>query len=1071
MPAQSFVDRRRSLPFSSLPHLLEHQARRIPDAPAILAPGRASLSYGRLYRHIEQIGRTLRSIGIGRHDRAVVILPNGPEMAVAMLAVAANATCAPINPAYGAAELERCFAELRPRALITAAGTDSPARRAALSGGVRVLELSTAEQAEAGLFALSGEPPGALSAEPVSSGDVALLLLTSGTTSQPKIVPLTHANICSSAHSWGVALALGETDRCLNVVPLFHGNFIANVLASLAAGGSVVCAPGCDPSRFFGWLTGFLPTWYAAVPTMHQAILGEARRRRPPLSDRRLRFVRSSSAPLPARVVTELERTLAIPVIEAYGMTETAAAPLACNPLPPRRRKVGSVGLPVGLEVAIREEAGALLPAGRTGQVVVRGASVMSGYDGDPAARRADFADGWFKTRDCGYFDDDGYLFLTGRTEELINRGGEKIAPGEVDDLLLQHPAVAEAATFAAPHPTLGDDVASAVVLRPHATATANDIRRFASGRIAEFKVPRRILIVDELPKSATGKVQRVGLAARLGLSGAGNPMRRSFVAPRTRLERMLAGCWREVLDVEQVGIDDDFFALGGDSLSVAKLAARVYATMALEIEVSHVFDAPTVAEMARHLEALSVESRAGRPFSAIARAAREDAVPASLAQERLCRLQRVLRDTPFFNGLYPLRLISVCDRAILERSLDEIVRRHEILRTTFAVVDGRYVQVIAPELRVTLRFDDLRELPDSEKDIVGQQIIRQELLHSFDLAKGPLLLSRLVRLADEEHLLLITMHQTIGDGWSLGVLVDELVALYDAFSIGEAPPLAPLSMQYADFAYWQSHWQAHPDIVAQLAYWRGQLRDPLPIVGLAAARPRRTVDDFLTARRPLAIPPDLSEAARRFAQSEGGTLFMALVAALKTLLHRYLAQDDLRVATLVANRHRPGTERLIGPLVNTVVLRTDLAGDPSSREVMRRVRATTVAAFANQDLPFEALVDALAAERAIEPSALAQVMITLHNATLRPLASSGRTLVLEEANPGMLMPLAPATTFDITLALHEVGNGILGSCVYKPHSFEAAMMDRLLRDFGSVLDEMVREPERRVSAIPLSME
>ena len=339
----------------------------------------------------------------------------------------------------------------------------------ALSRGIRIIELSTAADAEAGLFTLTGDQGACASDEPASPGDVALLLLTSGTTSRPKIVPLTHANICASAYSWSAALALRETDRCLNVLPLFHGHGLtATLLASLAAGASVVCTPGCDVNSFFAWLTAFRPTWYSAVPTMHQAILAAARHHRERAADCRLRFIRSASAPLPPRVFAELERTFETRVIEFYGMTETAAAPIACNPLPPRRRKAGSVGVPVDLDVAIMDEGGALLPDGETGQVVVRGASVMSRLRRRPDRRtEAAFAGDWFKTGDLGFFDDDGYLFIAGRTREIINRGGEKIAPREVDEVLLEHPAVAEAVTFAVPHATLGEDVASAIVLRP----------------------------------------------------------------------------------------------------------------------------------------------------------------------------------------------------------------------------------------------------------------------------------------------------------------------------------------------------------------------------------------------------------------------------------------------------------------------------------------------------------------------------------------------------------------------------------------------------------------------------
>ena len=401
--------------------------------------------------------------------------------------------------------------------------------------------------------------------------------------------------------------------------------------------------------------------------------------------------------------------------------------------------------------------------------------------------------------------------------------------------------------------------------------------------------------------------------------------------------------------------------------------------------------------------------------------------------------------------------------------SSDLIVRRHEILRTSFDVRDSRLVQVITPQLTVPLGFEDLHGLPESEKATAGHRLIQEEALHSFDLARGPLLRARLLRLAEQEHLLLITMHQVICDGWSLGVLVGELTALYDAFSAGQQTPLAPLSIQYSDFARWQRQWRSYPEIVAQLAYWREQLDDPLPVMKLAPDRSKRTIDDLRTARREVALPARLSEAIKRFSQEEGGTLFMALVAAFKTLLHRYTAENDVRVATLVANRNRPGSEQLIGPLVNTVILRTNLGGDPSPREVMRRVRATALAAFAHQELAFEELAATLERERGLKPAALFKVMIWLQNASLRPTASSGHMLACEEADPSMLLPLVTITPLDVMLMLRESGRGLVGYCVYKPHLFRATVIDRLLRDFRKVLELMLTQPERPISTIRIS--
>jgi acyl-CoA synthetase (AMP-forming)/AMP-acid ligase II len=1065
MPAGGFADSTPRVPFSCLPYLLAHHAQRIPDAPAILAPGRAPLTYRHLYRHVNDIGRTLRAMGIGGRDRVAVVLPNGPEMAVAILAVAASAACAPMNPAYGAEELDRYFAELRPRALIIQSGIESSARRAAVARDIGIIELSTEPGLEAGLFTLAGNHGNAPFNAPVSAGDVALLLLTSGTTSRPKIVPLTHANLCESAFSSVAALALTEADCGLNMLPLFHGHGLNNnVLASLAAGASIACAPGCDISSFFAWMTVFRPTWYSGVPTMHRAVLAEALQHRERAADHRLRFIRSASAPLAPALLAELEQTFETPVIESYGMTETASSFIACNPLPPRHRKPGSVGVPAGLNVAITDEHGALLPAGRKGQVVVRGASLMAGYEGDPKATEAAFAGDWFRTGDVGFFDHDGYLYLTGRLGEIINRGGEKIAPQEIDEALLAHPAVAEAVTFAVPHATLGEDVAAAIVVRPDAVATPNDIRRFALGRLADFKVPREIHIVGEIPRGPTGKVQRVGLAAKLGHA---TTLPRSFVPPRTSLEEVLVMRWAEILKVEQIGIHDDFFASGGDSLLATHVLNHVYEIAQIELEVSRFFEAPTVAAVADRLERLIHTGQARQPLSAIVGVPRDNGIiPASCAQERLWRLQHALPDLPFFNVLYALRATAPCDVAVLERSINEIVRRHEILRTTLAVTHGRYVQVIAPHLTVPLAYNDLRELPASKKEIIGHELIQDEALYSFDLAKGPLIRTRLIHLAEQEYLLLLSMHQVVCDGRSLGVFVEELVALYNAFSAGHESPLAPLSRQYADFAYWQRQWQYYPEIIEQLAYWRERLREPLPAIQLATSGTGQTVHELLTGRRRLTLPASLADAVRRFSQHEGGTLFMALVAALKTLLHRYLGQDDLRVATNVANRNRPGTETLIGPLVNTVILRTNLGGDPSFREVLRRVRATTLAAFDRQDLPFEELAATIARSRVGGPESLAQIMIILHNATLRPRTKFQGAFAYEDANPNMITPLVTTSIFDVTLVLVESSLGLGLTCIYKPHLFSAEAIDCLLRDFESVVEQVVSQPVRPISTI-----
>ena len=1049
---------------------MELQARRIPDAPAILAPGRSPLTYGALHRHLLETEQALRAMGIGRYDRVAIVLPNGPELAAAVLTVAAAATCAPINPAYSADELDKYLADLQPHALITQSGIESPVRRVALARGIRVIGLSVLPEMAAGLFMLSGERGNAPADKSVTPDHVAVLLPTSGTTARPKIVPQTQAMICASAFGTVSALALRESDRCLNVQPLFHGHGLhATMIASLAAGASIVCTAGFDAGNFGNWLGEFAPTWYSAVPTIYQAILNFARRNREQVAASRFRFIRTSSAPLAPRFFAELERTFHAPVIDYYGMTEVASSPIACNPLPPRARKPGSVGVPVTLDVGIMDDGGKLLTDGKTGQVVVRGKGVLSGYEDNTAATAAAFAGDWFKTGDVGFFDGDGYLFLVGRSREIINRGGEKIAPPEVDAVLFEHPAVAEAATFAVPHPTLGEDVAAAVVLRPHASASAQEIRQFAGARLAHFKIPRQIVFVKEIPKGPTGKVKRVDLAAKLGVANSAKAPA-EFVAPRNPLENLLAALWQELLELDRIGIHDDFFVLGGDSLKATHLLLIINEKLNVEVEALRFFEGPTIAEVAHQIEGLKNADLTRRLSSIIPRIAREGWEAVSIAQQRLCELQHALPDVPFLNILHALRLLSPLHVAILERSINEIVRRHEILRTTFAIDSDRYVQIIAPELSVSLKLQDLRGLPKSSRKTAGERLIREEALHSFDLRRGPLVRFRLLRLAAQEHLLLINMHQVVCDGGSLGVLVEELAALYDAFSTGGATPLVPLSIQYADFARWQWQWRSYPEIVAQLAYWREQLSGPLPAIELDQSRPIPTIDRLRTSRQEVALPARLSEAIKRFGREEGGsTLFMALTAAFKTLLHLYVAEEDVRVATLVANRNRPGTEQLIGPLANMIILRTNLGGDPSPREVMRRVRATALAAFARQELPFEELAETLEKERGLEPEALSKVMFLLQNAALSHIAGCERKLAFEDANPGMLLPLVTITKFDVILMLRESDNGLIGCCVYKTHMFRAGMINRLLRDFRKVIQQMLTAPERPISTMRIS--
>lgn len=564
--------------------------------PALLAPGKPMLTYAELKQHIENVSKTLRGFGISRKSRVAVISPNGPEMASAFLSVTSCAAYAPLNSNYKKEEYEFYLTDLKASALLVHCQLDTPAREVAQSKGIPVIEMIPGENKEAGWFELKGKPFAAASTQGVAEpDDTALILYTSGTTSRPKMVPLSQRNIFTSAYNIGATLGLSSDDRCLNLMPLFHiHGLMAALLASLNVCASVVCTPGFKDELFIAWLKEFSPTWYTAVPTIHQAVLQMVEKYPEITNVVNFRLVRSSSSSMPPVVMERLEKTFNIPVIEAYGMTE-AAHQMACNPMPPKKRKPGSVGPAAGPELAIMAENGELLPPGPIGEVVIRGENVMKGYENNPQANEKAFTNGWFHTGDQGYLDEDGYLFLTGRLKELINRGGQKVSPREIDEVLLTHSLVGQAVAFAIPHQRLGEAVGAAVVLKEGAAVSEQELRHFAAEQLVSYKVPQQIVFLDEIPKGATGKLQRNGLAEKLS-----HLLETGYVAPRDEGETQLAKIWSEVLGVERIGVHDNFFALGGDSLLGTQVVSRVVEKYQIDLPMQTLFRHPILEDFSK---------------------------------------------------------------------------------------------------------------------------------------------------------------------------------------------------------------------------------------------------------------------------------------------------------------------------------------------------------------------------------------------------------------------------------------------------------------------------------------
>jgi acyl-CoA synthetase (AMP-forming)/AMP-acid ligase II/acyl carrier protein len=679
--------------FSSLSELLATHARSAPTRSAILGLGCAPLTYAALWVQAKDMARELRTRGVGPQDRVAVVLPHGPEAAATVVAVAANAVCAPLNPGFTADEWRRYFTDLRIAALVTRADMDSASRTVAHGLGIAVIDLplrSSGSLADA----VSTSAPRTSDNEVASGAADAFVLLTSGSTSRPKIVPLTHAAVCRSAHNVGATLSLTPRDRLLGVLPLFHVHgLVSGLLAVLAAGSSVACMPGFDANGFVDWLTEFRPTWYTAVPAIHRAVLSVAAGHASRMRRSSLRIIRSASSTMPPDLTRGLERLFGVPVIDTFGMTE-AASQIAANPV--ARRKAGSVGRSAGAEIAIMDQKGRRLPTGKRGEIALRGPTVTRGYDNDPAATEAAFQKGWFRTGDLGYLDRDGYLFIVGRIKDIINRGGQKVAPAEVEQVLMSHPEVVEACAFGVPHKRLGEDVAAAVVLRRDAEVSVNGLRDFVRGRLAAFKVPGLIHIVPEIPKGPAGKVKRGELAAALSTP---RPQDRAdgqgkSHTPRSDLEQQLAAAWMEFLDLDRIGRDDDVFTLGADSISLVQMLSRLRAWLNVDLSLKDLFDAPTVAALAARLASSEHSSSSGlprqyRPPTDITQARGLGPQPVSIVQEQVLRIDRELPGLPQFNRSVGYRLRGPLDVAAFADSLAEVVRRHASLRTRFAWRNG----------------------------------------------------------------------------------------------------------------------------------------------------------------------------------------------------------------------------------------------------------------------------------------------------------------------------------------------------------------------------------------------
>jgi amino acid adenylation domain-containing protein len=922
-------------------------AQYIPQANVIGFPERKFLTYSHLFDHINTNIRILRAIGLNRNDRVAIVLPNGSEMATVFLTIASFAIAAPLNPAYRESEFDFFLSNLDVTAIIVQADTDSMVKNVATKKGIPIIEISPTVNAEAGLFNINGEKINLISAPLGSAGpdDIAVLLHTSGTTSRPKLVPLTNRNICSAAKNICQALKLSKSDQCLNVMPFFHiHGLVGALLSSLIAGGSVVCSPGFHATKFFDWLSEFKPTWFTAVPTMHKSILSRANNYSQIIDESRLRFIRSCSSALPVQIMDELENIFNTPVIEAYGMTE-ASHQITSNPLPPQKRKPSSVGIATGPEVAIMDEFGKILSSGKTGEIVIRGHSITEGYDNNLEANEVSFINGWFRTGDQGYLDSEGYLYITGRIKEIINRGGEKISPFEIDNILLKHPVVQQAVTFPITHPTLGEDVVAAVVLKNARTVTQQELQSFVAKHLADFKIPRRIIFLSNIPKGPTGKIQRLKLAAQLKLPAEKAP-KLNFPKPGTMKRSAwissLMEIWKAVMDLAEIDPDDNFFQMGGDSIQAAQILVRVKNTFGVELSYVIFLNAPTVDGMASAIADLqkTPESQKTVPTYPIELSTdignRNEPFPLNDIQQAYWAGR---------SGNYELGGVSAqaylevdCTELNLQRlsrALNRLIKRHDMLRAI--VKEDRFQQILRQVPEYEIKSNDLRNL---SKDQVTMQLssVRRQMSHQLMPSnKWPLFEVRASQIDHQRTRLHFSFDGLIMDAWSRNIFFKELIANYKR----PKTPLAPLEISFRDYVLACEALRNSDHYQQSLQYWRNRFFT-LPFAPeLPIAKNSYDLLQTRFQRLTSVIPLEGWQQLKNRAKKAGITPSALLLAAFAEVISVWSRTPRFLLNVPHFNRRQihPQVNEIIGQFASLTFLEADTSNEKSFKESAQQIQ------------------------------------------------------------------------------------------------------------------------------------
>jgi amino acid adenylation domain-containing protein len=1037
----------RDLPVATVPELFQAQVVRNPTALALLFEER-TLSYAELNARANRLARVLIDLGVGAEQFIAVAVPRSVEMMVALLAVfKAGAAYLPVDPDYPAERIRYMLDDSRPALVLTTTevGADLPDSTPQLLLDEPDTQVALRRHADT-------DPPIL-----VRPHNPAYLIYTSGSTGRPKGVVVSHTGVASLLTTQVAQLEVGPSSRVLQFASLSFDAAFWEMCMALLSGAAIVVAPAGRllPGEPLAALCKQHGVTHATLPPVVLAAM-------PPSAE----FLAAATVVVAGEACTAELVDRWSPgrrMINAYGPTEstvcaTMSAPLAGAMTPPIGRPV------VNSRVYVLDGTSRPVPTGVVGELYIAGAGLARGYlhrSGLTAERF--LADPFgpagsrmYRTGDLVRWRADGQLEFLGRADHQVKIRGFRVELGEIDAALGAHPGVAHVIVIAREdQPGVKRLVAYFVPSDGTATPTPSELRALTAQSLPDYMVPSAFVALERMPLNANGKVDRKALPE----PDFGSASYNGYMAPRTHVEATVADIWAEVLGVERVGIQDNFFELGGDSIVSIRVISRLRAAFGVDLSPRALFTHPTVGGLAEVIAPHADKADSGTAIPVVPREGVP--LPLSFAQQRLWFLDEFEPGSTEYVIPLAVRLRGELDLEALSRAMTALVARHEALRTTFEGVDGRGIQVVHPPQQVFVPLLDLAELPEQDRQAELDRVLAQESLRPFDLSEGPLLRPQLVRVSSQEHVLVLTMHHIVTDGWSGGVIMNDLGELYQAECNGVPPDLPALPVQYADFAAWQRERLSGTALDDELTYWRTQLDGVSPLE-LPTDRSRPAVHTQSGALLDFDISADLVARLRKLSRREGATLFMTLVAATQVLLHRWSGQNDVAVGTVVSGRGHTDLERLVGFFVNTLVLRSTVDGDQTFAAFLATIRETVLDAFAHQEVPFERVVDAVQPERDPSRPPLFQAMVVLQNTPNLAAELSG--LEAEDVDT----PLVNASV-DLTIEFHELDNDDLyAALTYNTDLFDASTIKRMARHLQVLLERIAAEPERLISRLPI---